>query len=296
MKYKLWAAALVAVLVAAAFFLPERLLIWGDRQRVDQLHVESQSEEREGFAESLQLTVPEKVMLLRSGNMTVMELDPAIQEDVIIGTYEAEGNNVYSFYRAPAVLLEMETETAEEDGYDEAAALWSGRLTAVRGELRSLQTLGGLPEVWTTEDPLACTNCADLLYLDPETRVSFQVYRITLIWQGYSMDLLVDLQSGRILSFSLVVWVQSQQPAWGFRGAAGFGGAWRDYWQMDSVSAGWYSDYVRGILENAAPSMINGGDYAAADRITFLYDGLSLPVPLDCQGSRYIYRVLSWNW
>lgn len=290
MKHKLWAAALAAALAAAAFFLPEELLIWGDRQRVDHLHVESRSEEREGFAESLRLTVPEKVMLLRSGRMTVMELDQGVRENVMIGTYKAEGNNVYSFWGSPL----LETETAE-DRYNEAAGVWSGRLTAVREELLALQSLGGLPEVWTAEGPLACTDCVDLLYLDPETRVSFQVYRLTLLWQGYNADLLVDLQSGRILSLSLAVWVQGGQPAWGARGASGFGGAWRDYWQMDSVSAGWYSEQIRSILEDGALYMSNSGDYAAAEQIAFLYDGLSLSVPLDCQWTRSRYFFISWN-
>lgn len=290
MKYKLWAAALIAVLVAAAFFLPEGLLVWGDRQRVDHLHVESQSEEREGFAESLRLTVPEKVMLLRSGRMTVMELDQGVQEDLIIGSYKAEGDNVYSFWGSPL----LETETAEER-YNEAAGLWNNRLTAICEELQSLQNLGGLPELWGAEGPQACVDCVDLLYLDPETRMSFQVYHITLLWQAYNAELLVDLQSGRILSVTLTVWAQGRQPAWGARGASGFGGAWRDYWQMDSVSAGWYNEHTRGILENAA-SYVSGGDYAE-DQIKFLYDGLSLPVPLGCQGtqSRYISYVFSWN-
>ena len=295
MKDTLWAAALVAVLVAAAFFLPERLLAWGDRQLVDSLHMESQGEAREGFAESLRLTVPEKVMLLRGGRMTVMELDQIILEDQVLGTDTTGRITVYSLQESSTNLMELGTEEAAEDRYNEAASLWNERLMAVCEELRSLQALGGLPEIWGAEDPLACVDCADLLYLDQETRMSFQVYHITLLWQAYNVELLVDVQSGRILSVSLTVWAQGEPPAWGAQGASGFGGAWRDYWQMDSVSAGWYSEHARGILENAA-SYVSGGDYAE-EQITFLYDGISLSVPLECQGvqSRYISHVFSWN-
>ena len=124
--------------------------------------------------------------------------------------------------------------------------------------------------------------------------MSFQVYQIALLWQAYNMDLLVDVQSGRILSFAMV-WAQEKQPSWGSRGASSFGSAWRDYWQMDSVATGWYNEYTRSILENVASHASNGGDYAAAEQITFMYDGQSLSVPLDCQGTWSWYFSISWN-
>lgn len=271
MRARILTAALVAVLVAAAFFLPERLLIWGDRQLLDRLQMESQNEEREGFAESIRLTVPEKILLLRSGRMTVLELDRT----------------------APSVLYALEEPDAPEE-LGESAQLWEDRLSSVRGEIITLQTMGGLPEVWLAGSQPDCAGKGDLLYLDQDAHMSFQVYQLSLNWGDYSLDLLVDQQSERILSFALR-WTQGAQPAWGSRGASGFGGAWRDYWKMDSVSTGWYNEYTRGILENVESQVSVNGDYAAYDQITFLYDGQTLPVPLDCQGAWARNFSILWN-
>lgn len=285
---KLWTAAAVAALVAAAFFLPERLLAWGDSQLLDRLQMVSQ-EEREGFAGSIRLTVPEKIMLLQGGALTVMELDRMAIERAAVRNRE-DGSVV--LYPAPGGEEDMPEEDAEEARA--ASRMWEERLTSVRGELRSLQALGGLPEIWRTDDPPDCTGYGDLLYLDPDTYMSFQVYQLALRWEKWNLDLLVDLQSGRILSFSLR-WTQGGQPNWGPRGASSFGSAWRDYWKMDSVSTGWYNAYTRGILENVEAQSYNSGDYAAHGQITFLYGSQSLSVPLDCQGSRTGNFLLVWN-
>ena len=293
--YRIWAVALVAVMLAAAIFLPELLLTWEDSQSLDILRMESQNEEREGFGESLQLSVPEKILLLRSGNLTVMELDRLVLESATGAGYEAGAVVLYTEGEgdAPPVLaaeggedLELYTEETER--------LWEERLAAVRAEIRSLQALGGLPEIWRTDDDPDYTGYGDLLCLDPDTHMSFRVYRLALRWEICRMDLLVDAQSERILSFALQ-WSQGGQPNWGPRGASAFGSAWRDYWKMDSVSAGWYNEYTRSVLEGVEAQTAGSGDYAAHDQITFMYDGQSLSVPLDCQGSWPRNFSISWN-
>ena len=300
MRSKLLAAATVAALLAAAFFLPERLLVWGDDQLLDSIHMDSRSEEREGVAESIQLTVPEKIMLLRSGTLTVMELDRTILESVAYG----EAANTVLFYvseeqqalRPVSESPDLKASTEEElERYtEETGQLWESRLAEIRNEVRSLQALGGLPELWKTDSQPDYTGYGDLLYLDPGTRMSFQVYQMTLRWEDCDLELLVDAESGRILSFALR-WTQGGAPNWGPRGASGFGSAWRDYWKMDSVSTGWYNEYTRNVLENVEAQAAVNGDYAAHDQITFLYDGQSLAIPLECRGTRFWNFAITWN-
>lgn len=133
-----------------------------------------------------------------------------------------------------------------------------------------------------------------MLYIDPDTRMSFQVYNLTLSRNTLSMHLMADAQSGRILSFSLQ-WGQEDAPAWGLRGSANFGGVWRNYWDMDSVSSDWYGDHTRSILERAEELYRNNGDYTAHGQISFTYDGQSLSIPLECEGYRGRSFVIRWN-
>ena len=301
MRAKILAVLMVAVLLAAAFFLPEQLLVWGDAQLLDSLHMESRDEEREGFAERLQLTVPEKIMLLRSGTLTVMELDRTVLESVSIDAgdastvlfYAAEGQqNRLPVSESPDLKAVPEEEL--ERFTEEANRLWETRLSEVRSEVRSLQALGGLPELWKADSQPDYTGYGDLLYLDPDTRMSFQVYQMTLRWEHCSLELVVDAESGRILSF-ILRWTQGGTPNWGLRGAANFGSAWRDYWGMDSVSTGWYNAYTRSILEEVEATLLSNGDYGSHGQVTYMYDGQSLPVPLDCQGIRSGNFLISWN-
>ena len=299
MRNKLLALLMVALL-AAAFFLPERLLAWGDRQLLDSLHMESRSEEREGFAESIQLTVPEKILLLRGGKLTLMELDRTVVERVTLkddGDGGEESGPVVTFSAGEqngSPALKVGTAEELEQYTREAEQLWEARLESLRGEIRSLQSLGGLPELWKADGAPDYTGYGGLLYLDPDTHINFQVYQISLRWEGYSLDLLVDTQSERILSFSLE-WTAGNRPNWGLRGASNFGSAWRDYWKMDSVSTGWYNEYTRNVLENVESQLAVNGDYAAHDQITFLYDGQSLAVPLDCRGAWSRNFAITWN-
>lgn len=296
MRAKIWTAAAVALLVAGAFFLPELLLAWGDSQSLDALQMESQDEEREGFAESIQLSVAEKILLLRSGALTVMELDQTQVEKMTIREAGEEAGSVIYYSNLEETPPGLKAGTAEGfDSYtEEAGQLWEARLESAGAEIRTLQTLGGLPEVWQEDRLPDYTGRGELLYLDPETYVSFQVYQMALHWEDYSLSLLVDVQSERILSFTLQ-WTQGGEPNWGPRGASGFGSAWRDYWKMDSVSTGWYNEYTRSVLESVEAQAMVNGDYAAHDQITFLYDNQVLSIPLECQGARARSFSILWN-
>ena len=80
-----YAAALaVVLLMAAAFFLPEWLSALNDRQLLDNPVIQAENEEREGFAESMQRAVAEKVLLLRGGGFNAMELSREKVESVTV--------------------------------------------------------------------------------------------------------------------------------------------------------------------------------------------------------------------
>ena len=289
------AACMAAVLLALAFILPEWLSAVHDRQLLDSPSIQLQDEEQEGFAESIQLTVAEKVMLLRSGTLNVMALTAGEVEGMYVPgpdgwelTLNVSGNE--------PVLPELKAATGEEitSYFAELNQTWEERLEAAQAEIRSLQAVGGLPELWRESEPLNCTGYGELLYIDPDTRMSFQVYHLTLSRNTMSMRLMVDIQSGRILSFTLQ-WGQEDIPSWGLRGAANFGGVWRNYWDMDSVSSDWYGDHTRSILERAEELYRNNGDYTAHGQISFTYDGQSLSIPLECEGYRGRSFVIRWN-
>ena len=236
------AACMAAVLLALAFILPEWLSAVHDRQLLDSPSIQLQDEEQEGFAESIQLTVAEKVMLLRSGEVNVMQLGQEEVEGVYASVLPDGWEFTLNVSVDKPVLPEMKAATDEEitSYLAELNQTWEERLEAVQTEIRSLQAVGGLPDLWNEEDePLDCTGYGELLYIDPDTRMSFQVYHLTLSRNTMSMRLMVDIQSGRILSFTLQ-WGREDIPSWGLRGAANFGGVWRNYWGMDSVSSGWY--------------------------------------------------------
>ena len=285
----------VAALMAAAFFLPEWLSAFNDRQMLDNPSIQVQDEDREGFAESVQLTIAEKVMLLRGGGLTAMELSRETVEGVSV---MISGNSEISTFVTggdrEAVVLQMATEEEIIAYNEEMARLWDGRLAAARQEVLNLQALGGLPMLWSDDSELSYTGYGELLYMDPDTRMNFQVYRMTLSCDPYTLGLLVDAQSGRILSFSLQ-WSREVFPNWGVRGAAGFGGVWRNYWELDSVGSGWYDNYTKGILEHTEVLYHNSGDYDTRGQIAFTYDGQSFSVPLGCMGIGGRTFVINWN-
>ena len=296
MMYKVGAALVVAVLLLAAFFLPEWLSSLHDRQLLDS-PVILEDQRQEGFAESMQLTVAEKLALLRSGTLTVMQLG----QEVVVGLYSnaANGAQVEITTRVENKTVESEAVlqaySAElEDYSQETEALWEARLTAAEAEVRTLQSLGGLPELWDWDGELDYTGYWEMLYMAPDTRMSFRVYRITLYGEPYTLDLMVDEQSGRILSFELQ-WTWGGAPNWGLRGASSFGGVWRSYWGMDTVSSGWYNGQIKNILENLVDSARSGGDYSADGQIAFTYDGQSIPISLTCW-ALVVRRTYSLNW
>lgn len=282
---KLLAIALTALLMAAAFFLPAQLSQWNDRLLLDEPHI-FQEEEREGFARSVGLTVAEKVLLLRGGNLDSLNLTEgelratfSNREGELRATFSTDKDAVY------AVGL-------EEDGGD-AQRKWTERITAVQAEVRSLQIMGALPAMWSADSDVECVDRSQILYVDRDTQVSFSVYYMILLSGPYSLELRVDAQSGQVLSFSLY-WTRDGAPSWGVQGAAGFGGAWRDYWGMDSVNASWYNEYTRSILEETEARMRVNGEYNAVGDISYAYGGQRVHIPLRC----WAYKnqcSLHWN-
>ena len=191
------AALMVAALLAAAFFLPEWLSALHDRQLLDNPAVETREEDHEGFAEAIGLTVAEKLLLMRSGTLTVMDLGREME--VQINSFRnAEKEVVVSWKN------EEDSGEAELQAYgEELSQVWEARLAAVQQEIRNLQAMGGLPALWSESDEVACGNMSEALYMDPVTQMNFQVYRMTLLCGQYQVAVSVDAQSGRILSFHL---------------------------------------------------------------------------------------------
>ena len=290
----------VAVLMALALIVPEWLSSMHDKQLLDNLSLQVRDEDQEGFAESIQLSVAEKVQRLRSGTMTAMTLDHDEVEGtaarIIAGAEDAEVEFSANMVVPPEDRPDLKAASQEDiSAYvEEVSLLWRTRLEEVQIELRSLQAAGGLPELWGDDTELFYTGRGDLLYMDPDTMLSFQVYRMLLEGGGYTMDLTADVQSGRILCFNLR-WGKGFSPNWGMRGASNFGGVWRNYWGLDSVNSGWYNEYNKSILEQTEDSYRINGDYSAHGQIAFTYDGQSLPVPLDCEAYNGRSFSISWN-
>lgn len=294
---KCGAILVVAALLAAAFFLPEALSSWNDQQLLDTVSVLPEDLQREGFAESVQLTVAEKVLLLRSGRLTSMDLSREMVAGNSANSVSGSVSiSVFSYDEESEPVLSPD-ESAEEDSAaytEEISRLWDARLAEVRQEIFNLQALGGLPVLWNDDDELAYTGYGDRLYVDPDTRMNFQVYHITLASVLYSLELTVDVQSGRILSF-ILQWGRDNAPNWGMRNAAGFGSVWRNYWKMDSVSSDWYNGNTKNILEQIAVMPRKDGDYDILGQIFFTYDGQSISVPLEGRGFNGRSFIVTWN-
>lgn len=265
---KFLAAALTVLLTAAAIFLPARLSLWNDRLLLDEPHI--LQEEREGFGESVGLTVAEKVLLLRSGGL----------DSLIVGGGEAVGAQGESVLRQEKLDAEEQRKLAD-------------RADAVQAEVRSLQVIGALPLIWDGESPVECVERSQILYVDRETQMSFLVYRMALSCPPYSLELSVDAQSGRALAFSLL-WDRDSSLVWP-RGAGAFGGAWRDYWGMDSVSANWYNEYTRSILEDVEARIQINGEYSLMGEVTLSYNSQPVRIPLLCWAYSGGRCSLCWN-
>ncbi len=287
-----WAAAgTVLLLLAAAFFLPEWLSAANDKQLLDRPAIQLQNTDQEGFAESLQLSVAEKVLLIRSGTLRVTELDKEGASWMFVSISGSKEPDISAV--PPPELLEDDEMAAY---IQEATHRWEQRLAAVKQELRSLQAAGGLPFLWSADGELSCASSGELLYMDPDTRLNFQVYRMSIKCESYSMNVTVDVQSGRILAFSLQwEWSGGSLPVWPPQGAANFGGVWRNYWGLDSISSGWYNEYNRDMLERVAKDPETGGDYDARGLIAFTYDSQPVAIPLAFWSIAGRSCGLSWN-
>lgn len=303
-------AVLVALgLVAGAFFLPAQLSQWEDQRLMDEPAI-TRHEEREGFAESLQLTVGEKLLLLRGGSLVSMEAGwstvwgmytvPKPGETAVIEHGAADFQPALTEGRETNLYIGDVAENSA--GMPEADArmledlfeVWDQRLLSAWSELRALQSLGGLPALWEPGSQVEYTCAGELLYVDSSTRVSFQAYTIHLSCAPYSIDLTVDGHSGRILRFGLE-WSVGTRLNWGLRGAGGFGPAWRDYWRMDSVNANWYTPYIQEILESTEESLRANGEYNANGQLVFSYDGQSMAVNLSNLVTYKRGGFLFWN-
>ena len=182
---------LAALLAAGAVFLPGQLSQWGDQVLLDEPHITREAE-REGFAESVQLTVAEKLLLMRSGTLERLYLSGEQSGGV---TLNAASESAGLYVDAWA------NETPES--FDQASdQKWRERLAAVQTEVRTLQALGALPALWGADSEIALSDCGQVLYIDRATQMSFQVYSVSLSCAPYSLELTVDLQSGRVLSRS----------------------------------------------------------------------------------------------
>lgn len=288
-----WAATgLVVLLMAAAFFLPERLSAAHDAQLLNRPVIQAGDAEQEGFAESIQLSAAEKLLLMRNGSMTAMELSREQVSGVFVNIAGSEEPAIDGG-RTTGTYSNLSGE--ESGGYEaEIVQKWEQRLEAVKQEIRSLQAIGGLPELWDTESDLSYAGYGELLYMDSDTKLSFQVYRMSLESDPYTMNVTIDVETGRILSFSLR-WTWTGKPNWGLRRAANFGGVWRNYWGMDSVSSGWYSESVKDILERSMDTGKINGDYNAQGQISFTYDGQNIWIPLECWMLGGRTTMLNWN-
>lgn len=287
MKNKLLLITLPAtlLLVAAAFFLPGYISRLQDNALMDSPQIQTLEDSREEFSDSIRLSVPEKLMLLRNGNLSWMELGtPSAQLRVAV----IDGEIV--FYESEEPVL-----SGKESGDgDEAAQEWSSRIAAVMGELRGLQEVGGLPRLWSREETVELTGQRELLYIDNDTQVSFTVYYMEVNAAPYTMGLTVDGQTNRILTFTLRWGVGDGPLNWGRNGASTFGPAWRDYWGMDQVDE-WYGGHRKSILEDTESMLQLNGSYTATAEMGFVYDGQALEIPLYCWASGGRGCGLQWN-
>ena len=279
MNKKFWAAlALAAALTALAFYLPPQISRWDDRKIMDEPRV-TQLEDREGLADSLRLTVAEKLLLMQEGNLSYLALPG--EEARVRYTIANDTGGVY-------VSSEPEVEVPAEDD-----AEWGARLAVVRREMLVLQRAGALPELWAEDVQAELTGSEEVLCIDNDTQLSFLICHMSLTFPNWNVGVSFDQKSGKILSMSLR-WLRTQPPSWGAAGTVGFGGAWRDYWGMDSVDPNWNTPRVSEILSASAPLAGNSGDYSAAGEVAFTYDGQTLRAPLYgwCSGGSC---AVQWN-
>lgn len=310
-----FAALAALLLIAAAVFLPEELAQWNDTALLDEPHILRQGEVREGFAERMQLTVGEKLLLLRSGKLSRVPLEEAYLTDAgeEMEFRYAITDGVVEFYAdsylgtnlsvldpgeaiaTTAATIAFDKQLEELDSAARASAQeWTDRLESVLLELQKLQSAGALPSLWDSRETAEVTDRALSVYVDRDTQLSFQTYSLTLSCAPYMLSVTVDAQSGKLLGF-ILRWLNNFQPYWGYRGAERFGTAWRDYWGLDSVSPGWSNSYNREILESAEEAVRMNGDYNANSQINFSYNDQTLQIPLTSNATSNRGCAVGWN-
>ena len=290
-------SALALALVALAIFLPAKLSQWNDRLLLDEPHITRQDAEREGFAESMQLSIGEKLLMIRSGGASVLRLEEgtvsvsfAITDGSATVFSQSENYYVYNKGDEASDVLDVTYDTEAE------AEKWRQRLTQIQSELAALYQLGALPRLWSSAETVDITSGGQVLYMDSDTQVGFQVYYATLSREPYTVDVAVDVQSGRILAFTLSWPVGADvNLVWGLRGMSNFGGGWRDYWGLDSVDSNWDSTYIRGILSQQEDILLRDGNYSANADVAFSYNGQSIYIPLSSSAVWGRTCQLSWN-
>lgn len=293
------ALALTAALalLLAAIFLPARLSQWNDRLLLDEPHITQQGAEREGFAESMQLSIGEKLLMIRGGAASVLRLEEdtvSVTFSITDGTakvYTGE-ENFYVYSKSPANM------SGAEVTYDTEAETekWRERLGQIQAELDTLYQLGALPRLWSSSETVDIASGGQVLYMDSATQVGFQVYYATLTRDPYTVNVAVDVQSGRILAFNLSWPVGADiNLVWGLRGMSGFGEGWRDYWGLDSVDSNWNNSRLRGILAWQEEILLTDGSYTANADVAFSYDGQSIYIPISSSAVWGRTCQLSWN-
>ncbi len=185
---KYLAVATTLLLVVLAFFLPALFSQWNDSQLLDEPHILRGTEEREGFAESIQLTVAEKILLLRSGSLTPLPLGDRDEPEIRVALVEGE-TRIYES-EEPSVP----NAAAGTDG--NVSQEWANRLERVQSEICILQSMGALPSLWSWSETVESSGLGQILYIDSDTQVSFLVYHMELSCAPYSLSLAVDAQSG----------------------------------------------------------------------------------------------------
>lgn len=309
-------------LVAAAVLLPERLSTLSDSQILDNAKIFSQKEQ-EGFAESVQLTVAEKLLMLRSGAMDLLEMDEdpveitgqkiavtggkvessadGLLSQLESGVYEENeqffGKSGPSFWwqelDGETVLVDGSNgEIISEEAVRDAVGKWEGRVTAVYHELRGLQNLGALPILWGSNDTVECSRMKEYVVIDPATQVNFGLYRMELSCSPYRLSIWAESQTGRVAAFDLC-WDSGVSLTW-TPGGASFGGAWRSYWGMDSVDGSWYVRTHEMLEVTANAGRING-EYSNAGSVSFSYDETKYSSSLECCVKIRGESFLSWN-
>lgn len=278
---KYLAAAFAVLLVAAAVFFPEKLSEWEDQNIFDTPHLIQELEGREEFSDSIRLTVPEKLLLLRGGGLSYLDVSASVASEIRLAIVDGEA--VIYESAEPTLGNSAAAGGAAGEEAEAEAKEWAARLESVRSELRALQLSGALPALWSEQEAVELAGYREVLAIDNETQIGFTLCYMYLAGAPYTMDLTVDAQTGKILAFTLR-WSEGDSPSWGARGTANFGSVWRDYWGMDSVNAGWYSDYVKNILVDTETLVKLNGDYNANADVVFTYDGQQLRVPLACWG------------